>query len=110
MAPQSGKTLWTGRVVSGLVVAFLTLDGVMKLVKPKPVVEAFVRTGWPISVAVPLGVTLLACVALYVIPRTAVLGAILLTGWLGGAVATHLRIGDPLFSHVLFPVYFGILL
>ncbi len=108
--PSSKKAFWAGRVASGLVVAFLALDGVMKLVKPKPVTEAFVRTGWPVSLAVPLGVILLACVALYVIPRTAVLGAIVLTAWLGGAVATHLRIGDPLFSHVLFPVYVGILL
>ena len=103
------KAVWTGRIVSGLVVLFLTLDGVMKLVQPAPVVEAFVRTGWPIGLAGGLGITLLLCTALYVVPPTSILGAILLTAWLGGAVATHLRHGDPLLTHALFPVYFGVL-
>ena len=66
--------------------------------------------GWPVSLAIPLGILLLSCLALYAIPRTAVLGAILLTGYLGGAVATHVRVADPLFSHVLFPVYVGAML
>ena len=103
------KALWAGRITTGLVVLFMTLDGVMKLAKPAPVVEAFVRTGWPVSLAGGLGITLLACTALYLIPSTDILGAILLTGWLGGAVATNLRNGEAWFSHTLFPVYFGVL-
>jgi DoxX-like family len=101
--------IWTGRVISGLIVAFMLLDAVMKFVKPAPVAEAFARTGWPVDLSVTLGAILLICTVLYVIPRTAVLGAILLTGYLGGAVATNLRLHNPLFSNTLFPVYFGIL-
>jgi hypothetical protein len=96
--------------MSGLVVLFLVLDGVIKFIKPAPVVDAFAHLGWPLSLASVLGILLLASTALYAIPRTSVLGAILLTGYLGGAVATHLRAGDPLFSHVLFPTYLGVLL
>jgi hypothetical protein len=102
--------LWTGRALTGLAVAFLALDGVMKLVQPKEVVAATTQLGWPADPAVltSLGVVLLAATALYAIPRTAVLGAILLTGYFGGAVATHVRIGSPLFSHILFGVYLGV--
>jgi len=82
----------------------------MKLLKPTFVVDATVKLGYQESTIVPLGIVLLTCVILYVIPQTSVLGAILLTGYLGGAVATHVRVGDPLFSHVLFPVYLGILI
>ena len=78
--------------------------------KPAFVVQATVQLGYPESVIIGLGIVLLACTVLYLIPRTAVLGAILLTGYLGGAVATHVRIGDPLFSHTLFPVYLAVLL
>jgi len=85
-------------------------DAVIKFVKPAPVVDAFAHLGWPLSNAVTIGILLLVCAALYVIPRTSVLGAILLTGYLGGAVATHFRVGDPLFSHILFPTYLGVLL
>ena len=95
--------------MSTLPALFLLLDGVMKLMKPEFVVKATVQLGYPESVIFPLGIIVLVCVILYVIPRTAVLGAILLTGYLGGAVATHVRVGDPLFSHTLFPVYFAIL-
>jgi hypothetical protein len=102
--------IWTGRVLSTLVVLFLTMDGVMKLVKPEFVVKATTELGYSTSVIVPLGITLLACTLLYLLPQTAVLGAVLLTGYLGGAVSTHLRHGDPLFSHVLFPTYLGVLL
>ena len=109
-APVSKKSLWTGRILSGLAAAFLLLDGVMKLVKPIQVTDAFTRLGYSLTVVVPIGLVLLACVVLYLIPRTSVLGAILLTGYLGGAVATHARVGDPLLSHALFPTYFGILL
>ena len=109
-ASSSRKRVWIGRVLSGLVVLFLIPDGIIKFIKPAPVVDAFAHLGWPLSLANVLGVLLLVCVALYVFPRTSVLGAILLTGYLGGAVATHMRAGDPLFSHVLFPTYLGALL
>jgi DoxX-like family len=109
MAPNSKGRLWTGRILSAVPVLFLLMDGVMKLVKPESVLRATVQLGYPESVIFGLGIVLLVCVILYVIPRTAVLGAILLTGYLGGAVATHVRVGDPLFSHILFPVYVAIL-
>jgi DoxX-like family len=107
--PISRGALWTGRVMSAMVALFLLFDGAMKLVKPGFVVEATVRLGYSESVIVPLGVVLLVCTALYLIPSTAVLGAILLTGYLGGAVATHVRHEDSLFE-MLFPVIFGVLL
>jgi hypothetical protein len=109
-APVSKKKLWTGRIISTLVVLFLVFDSVLKFIKPPAVVEASAHLGLPMSLAVTLGIVLLSCTALYVIPLTSILGAILLTGYLGGAVATHLRAGDPLFSHVLFPTYLGVLL
>ncbi len=108
--PLSKGKLWTGRIMSGLPALFLFVDGVGKLVKPAPVVEGTVQLGYPESVLLGLGIVLLACTVLYVIPRTAVLGAILLTGYLGGAIATHVRVGSPLFSHMLFPVYIAVLL
>lgn len=107
--PVSPKMLWAGRIISGLLALFLLFDGIMKLVKPAPVVEGTVRLGYPESVILPLGIVLIACTVLYLIPRTSVLGAILLTGYLGGAVATHVRVSEGLFS-VLFPVFFGVLL
>jgi DoxX-like family len=109
-ASVSKGRLWTGRIMSALPVLFLLMDGVMKLLKPEFVVKATVQLGYPESIILGLGIVLLVCVILYVIPRTAVLGAILLTGYLGGAVATHARVGDPLFSHTLFPLYVAILL
>ena len=105
----SAGRLWTGRVIAGLVVLFMLFDAIMKFVKPAPVIAAFVRTGWPAELSVPLGAILLTCTVLYVIPRTAMLGAVLLTGYLGGAVATNLRLENPLLSNTLFPVYFGVL-
>jgi len=95
--------------MSALAALFLLMDGIMKLVKPPPVVEATVQLGFPESVIFGLGIVLLLCVILYVIPQTSILGAIMLTGYLGGAVATHVRVGHPLFSHTLFPVYFAAL-
>ena len=85
------------------------MDGAMKLIKPAPVVEATVRLGYPESVIQSLGIVLLVCTILYAIPRTSILGAILLTGYLGGAVAANVRVGNPLFSHTLFPVYVALL-
>ena len=109
-APVSKGRLWTGRVMSALPALFLFVDAVGKLVKPAPVVEGTVQLGYPESVLLGLGIVLLACTVLYVFPRTTILGAILLTGYLGGAVATHVRVGSPLFSHILFPVYLGVLI
>jgi hypothetical protein len=107
-APLSKKRLWAGRILSALPALFLLLDGIMKLVKPVPVVEATVRLGYPESVILGLGIVLIACTVIYVIPRTSILGAILLTGYLGGATATHVRVGDPLFP-ILFPVVVSVL-
>lgn len=106
----SKRALWAGRIIGGLPVLFLLADGVGKLVKPAPVVEGTLQLGYQASVLVPLGIVLLACTILYAIPRTAVLGAILLTGYLGGAVATHVRVDNPLLTHTLFPIYFGVML
>src|SRR6266851_1233507 len=114
LASQSGslskKSVWTGRVLSGLVMAFMVFDAVIHLMRPAPVVEAFAKLGLPLRLAVTLGIIELVCVVLYVIPRASILGAILLTGYLGGAVATNLRVGNPLFTYILSPVYFGMLI
>jgi hypothetical protein len=108
-AAISKKALWSGRVMTGLVGLFLFVDGVFKFIQPEPVVTGTQTLGYDASVLVPLGSVLLSCVVLYLIPRTAVLGAVLLTGYLGGAIASHVRVGNPLASHVLFPVYLGVL-
>jgi len=108
-SPLSNKRLWAGRIMSALPALFLLVDGAMKLVKPEVVVKATVELGYAEYVIVPLGIVLLTCTILYMIPRTAVLGAILLTGYLGGAVATHVRAGQGPFE-ILFPVVFGALL
>ncbi|MGQ0543434.1 MAG: DoxX family protein [Blastocatellia bacterium] len=106
----AAKRPWAGYLVSALPVLFLLLDAIGKFVKPEPVVTGTVELGYNESVIVPLGIVLLICTILYAIPQSAVLGAILLTGYLGGTVATHVRVGNPLFSHTLFGVYLGILL
>ena len=103
----SNRTRWIGRIVSGLMILFLLFDGAMKLVKPAVVVEATVRLGYPETTIVPIGIVLLISTILYAIPRTSVLGAILLTGYLGGAVATHVRVGGTLFE-IIFPVIMGV--
>jgi DoxX-like family len=102
--------LWAGRIISALMVLFLLFDGTIHVLKIEPVVKAFGELGLPLSISVPLGIVELLCVVLYVIPLTSVLGAVLLTGYLGGAIAIQLRIGSPLFSNALFPVYIGVLL
>lgn len=107
---RSRKALWAGRIMTGLAVLFLLLDALGKLIKPQPVLEGTVALGYQESVIVPLGIILAISTILYAIPRTTVLGAVLLTGYLGGAVATHVRVGNPLFTHTLFPVYLGILI
>jgi len=109
-APLSKTGFRSGLAISGLAVLFLLLDSVIHILKIPAVVESFHQLGYPVSVAVPLGVLELVCLVLYLFRRTSLLGAILLTGYLGGAVAIHLRIGSPLFSHLLFPVYVGMML
>ena len=104
----TAKKPWAGIIVSTLPILFLLMDGVMKLVKPAVVVETTVKLGYSESVIFPLGIVLLICTILYAIPRTAVLGAILLTGYLGGAVATHVRANGSAFE-ILFPVILGVL-
>jgi hypothetical protein len=105
----SPKMLWTGRVISALAVLFLLFDGVLKLMKTPDVVDITVRLGYPENVIAVLGIILITNTIIYVIPRTTFLGAILLTGYLGGAVATHVRTDGPLFS-ILFPVILGVLI
>jgi hypothetical protein len=107
-ASVAKKQLWAARIMSALPALFLLVDGGMKLVKPAPVVEATVRLGYPESVIFGLGIVLLACTVVYLIPRTSILGAILLTGYLGGAVATQVRVGEGWFP-IFFPVILGVL-
>ncbi len=96
---SSSKTsLWASRIMRGIPVLFLLFDGGYKLFNPAPVAESFAALGYPDGMAFGLGLLLIICTVLYAIPRTAVLGAILLTGYLGGAIASHLRVGDPPFS------------
>jgi hypothetical protein len=106
----SARSRWAGRALTGVTAAFLLFDGGIKLTRHPAVAESSQMLGLPAGLAPWLGVLTLACLALYLVPRTAVLGAVLLTGYLGGAVLTHLRVGDPLLSHTLFPVYIGAML
>ncbi|TKT70606.1 DoxX family protein [Afipia massiliensis] len=110
LVPISPTALWTGRILSGLVVLFLLFDGAIKLIALDIVIETSRQLGIPTDLAVTLGVLTLAGTLLYAYPKTSVLGAILLTGYLGGAIYVHVRAGSPLFSHTLFGVYLGILL
>jgi hypothetical protein len=109
-AGTSKGQLWTGRILSGLSVAFMLFDATIHILRPPPVVAGFTALGFPLSVAVPIGVIELVCIILYVIPRTSVLGAIFLTGYLGGAIAAQVRIGAPMFSTTLFPIYVALFL
>lgn len=102
---MSTKGIWAGRVLSGLAILFLTFDATMKVLRLTPAVEGTTQLGYPASVILPLGLIQVACLVVYLIPRTSVLGAVLWTGYLGGAIATHVRLSNPLFSHALFPVY-----
>jgi hypothetical protein len=106
---ESRKARWTGRILSSLAILFLALDSLGKLVEAEPVIAGTVQLGYPPTLVFSLGVVLLLCVAAYAVPSTSVLGAVLLTGYLGGAVATHVRVGDPLFTHILFPTYIAAL-
>jgi hypothetical protein len=110
--PVSKPARWLGRILSGLVILFLLLDGAIKLVPWPVVTETMDRMGYGSSesLARTLGAITIACTVLYAIPPTSILGAILLTGYLGGAMASHMRIGSPLFSHLLFGFYLGLML
>src|SRR5262249_34969074 len=101
----SPKAVWTGRILSGLALAFLALDLAIKLLRLPPAVAGTTQLGYPSSAVFVLGLIQLGCFAAYLMPRTAVLGAVLWTGYLGGAVATHFRLGNPLATHTLFPIY-----
>lgn len=105
----SKRMLWAGYILSALAVLFLLLDGAIKVLRLAPAVEATTQLGYPESAVFGLGLVLLVCIALYVFPRTSVLGAILLTGYLGGVIATHVRLGSNLFS-LIFPAILGAML
>lgn len=101
--------LWTARIMSGLVILFMLFDSIFKFIQPAPVVEGTLQLGYAQHHLAVIGTLGLISTILYAIPRTAFLGAVLLTGYLGGAIATHIRMDAPLFSHVLFPVYLAVL-
>jgi hypothetical protein len=101
--------LWAGRIIFALVVLFLLFDIVGKLLAVPPVVEGTIQLGYPGNLVRVIGFILLACLVVYVVPRTSVFGAVLLTGYLGGAVATQVRVGSPVFTHILFPIYVAVL-
>lgn len=111
-APQPRGMLWAGRIITGIVISFMTFDVGIKLIGMDVVRDSMLRLGYPLSLAsgFEIGVIEAICLILYVIPRTSVLGAILLTGVMGGAIASHLRVGDPLPTHTLFGVYLGLLI
>ena len=110
LAIPGGARRWAGRVLSGLVVLFLTFDTGFKLIVSPEAVQGTLDLGYPTTVLPILAVLELICLALYLVPRTAIAGAVLWTGYLGGAIATHLRLDNPLFSHTLFPIYVAVLL
>jgi hypothetical protein len=104
------KTIWTGRILSALAILFLSFDTIVKVLRLSVAVEGTTQLGYPDSTVFAIGIIQLVCLVLYVIPQTSVLGAILFTGYLGGAIATHVRIGSPLFTHILFPIYVAVLI
>ena len=104
-ANVSKTRLWTARLLTGLAVAFLLMDAVIKVLQLAPAVQGTLALGFPSSAVLGIGLLELACIALYATPRTSILGAILLTGYLGGAIASQVRVGAPVFSHILFPTY-----
>lgn len=111
-AAPSKSRLLTGRILSTLTVLFLIIDIVFKFIRPVPqqVLQSMAQLGFPPSLLTAIGILLLVCTVLYVIPATSVLGAILLTGYLGGAISLQMRVGNPLFGYELFPVYIGVLM
>ena len=110
-APRSARTAANvGRVCTGFAAIFLAFDSVLKVLRLAPAVEGTIALGYPLDSVHWIGMIELVCLVLYLVPRTSVLGALLLTGYLGGAVATHVRISNPLFTHTLFPVYVALVL
>ena len=110
MQAVSKGWIWTGRIASVLAGLFLFFDGLMKVIKPAFVVQATVQLGYPENTIRPIGIILLICVIVYAIPRTSIVGAVLLTGYLGGAIATNVRVGAPLFTYILVPIYLAVLI
>jgi hypothetical protein len=106
----SAARVWIGRALTTIAVLFLLMDATIKVLKLPVAIDSTVQVGYAAGVVLPIGLLELALLVLYLIPRVAPLGAVLWTGYLGGAVATHLRVGDPLFTHVLFPTYVGAML
>jgi hypothetical protein len=104
------KTIWIGRTLSALAILFLSFDTIVKVLRLPVAVDGTTQLGYPESSVFVIGIIQLVCLVLYVIPKTSVFGAILFTGYLGGAIATHLRIGSPLFTHILFPIYVAVLI
>jgi len=104
------KTIWVGRILSALAILFLSFDTIVKVLRLPVAIEGTTQLGYPESTVFVIGIIQLVCLVLYVIPQTSVFGAILFTGYLGGALATHLRIGSPLFTHILFPIYVAALI
>ena len=102
--------LWVGRGLGWFAALFMLADGAGKILQPQPVIDGTVQLGYSADILLTLGIVQLTCVLTYLVPRTSVLGAVLLTGYLGGAVASHARLGDPLVTHTLFPTYVGALL
>ena len=109
-ARAANKAVWVGRVLSGLAVLFLAVDAGFKLLQSPMAIEGTVELGYPASAILKIGIIQVVCLVIYLIPRTSVLGAILWTGYLGGAIATHVRLENPLFTHQLFPIYVAALL
>ena len=107
---KSTLALWAARILAGLAVLFLAFDTTLHILRLAPALEGAVQLGYPPGVVVWLGVIQLVCLGLYLVPRTAPIGAVLWTGYLGGAIATHVRLENPLVSHTLFPVYVAVLL
>jgi hypothetical protein len=107
---NSRAVRWVGTGATAMAVAFLAFDAAMKVLQVAPAVEGTAQLGYPAGVLLPLGLIQVACLALYLTPRTAVLGAVLWTGYLGGAIATHVRVESPLLTHTLFPIYVAALL
>jgi hypothetical protein len=108
--PLSSAALWTSRILNGIAVLFLAFDAAIKVLRLPMAVDGTTQLGYPADVIFSIGVLQVALLAVYLIPRTSVLGAILWTGYLGGAIATHVRVGNPLFTHIVFPVYVAALI
>jgi hypothetical protein len=106
---KSKGKLWTSRIMSGIVILFMLFDSIFKFIQPAPVVESTLELGYAEHHIIVMGILGLLSIVLYAIPRTSVLGVVLLTGYFGGVIATHLRLDNPLFSHILFPVYLAVL-